>query len=137
MRNTEEEKTLTALSPQPQLCPAPLNTSPFSVHEPINLFRVGFLSLEVERTSAKTQGHCKNVRKRPWKNKPRDGENRGRKDKWIEQAAGEVGRERSSESGPSDLWLALPSTCDETLGDTKTVLVAFPSQGHTPRIINL
>lgn len=83
----------------------------------------------MERLSAKTRGHCKNnVRKRPWKNKPRRGENRGRRDKWIEQAVGEVGRERGSESEPLDLHLALPSIYDETLGDTITVLVGFPSQ---------
>lgn len=60
----------------------------FSVHEPINLFQVGFLLLEIDRALASTQGHCKNtVNKRPQNNESRE----------VDKT--ETGRKESGHSG--------------------------------------
>lgn len=90
LRNGEEKISNVICEPSDPALPDTTYSPSFSVHEPINLFQVGFLSLEIERALANTQGHCKNTvgKKRPQKIHPRGGQNRKRKrEGWIQQAA--------------------------------------------------
>ena len=61
----------------------------FSVHESINLFPVGFLSLEMEGALANIESWQRNVvKKRPQKIQPKGRQNRKKKRKqWIQQTA--------------------------------------------------
>ena len=61
----------------------------FPVHESIHLFRVGFLSLEMEGTLTNTESWQRNVvKKRPQKIQPKGRRNTKKKRKeWIQQTA--------------------------------------------------